>query len=107
MQKRVTVAAAHEHCPGHSEPEKKSSESDLPCCKSLLAVSITPVKNVIGYDTHVFLSQQYPAMESVLSLWHADAPIAELNTGPPHAHSFAESVLQRSVLAHAPPGSLS
>ncbi len=27
----------------------------------------------------------------------------ELDTGPPFAGSFAESVLQRSILAHAPP----
>ena len=31
----------------------------------------------------------------------------ELDTGPPFARSFAESVLQRSILAHAPPVSLS
>jgi hypothetical protein len=26
-----------------------------------------------------------------------------LDTGPPDAHSFAELILQRSLLAHAPP----
>lgn len=31
----------------------------------------------------------------------------ELGTGPPFACSFAESVLQRSILAHAPPVALS
>ena len=34
-------------------------------------------------------------------------PPLELDTGPPFAGSFAESVLQRSILAHAPPVSLS
>jgi hypothetical protein len=27
----------------------------------------------------------------------------ELDTGPPFAKTFAESILQRSILAHAPP----
>jgi hypothetical protein len=31
------------------------------------------------------------------------ADIAEVDTGPPFASSFAEVVLQRSLLAHAPP----
>ena len=30
-------------------------------------------------------------------------PVIEWDTGPPAANSFAESVLQRSILAHAPP----
>ena len=32
----------------------------------------------------------------------APAPLL-LDTGPPGAHSFAELILQRSLLAHAPP----
>jgi hypothetical protein len=33
---------------------------------------------------------------------NAQAPLS-LDTGPPHAHSFTELILQRSLLAHAPP----
>lgn len=105
MQKRVTMSAAHEHCPGHPAPVKKGADEDLPCCKSLVATSIAPAKNVVGYETNVFVSQQYPSIESLLALWHSDAPIAEVDTGPPRGDSFTES--ERSVLAHAPPISLS
>jgi hypothetical protein len=36
---------------------------------------------------------------------HSRAALAPLffDTGPPGAHSFAELILQRSLLAHAPP----
>jgi hypothetical protein len=33
--------------------------------------------------------------------------VQQLGTGPPSVSSFAESVLQRSILAHAPPVFLS
>jgi hypothetical protein len=33
---------------------------------------------------------------------HATSPLL-LDTGPPGARSFAELILQRSILAHAPP----
>ena len=105
LQQRVMASPAHEHCPGHPAPGKKGTEEGLPCCKSLLATSVAPAKNITGYDTSVFVWQQYPSTESLLAFWHSDAPIAEIDTGPPHGDSYAES--ERSVLAHAPPISLS
>lgn len=77
MQKRVTAAAApHEHCPGHPAPSKNGSNEDLPCCKSLIATSVAPAKNVIGYGAHAFVAQPYFSNES-LALWPSDGPIAE------------------------------
>ena len=105
MQKRVTASAAHEHCPGHSAPGKKGADENLPCCKSLLATSVAPAKNAVGSDAKTFVWQRYPSIESLLALWHSDPPVTEIDTGPPHGDSFAES--ERSVLAHAPPLSLS
>ena len=105
MQQRVTASASHGHCPGHPTPGKKGAEENLPCCKSLRATSVAPAKSVVGQDNNIFVLQQYPSTESLLALWHSSAPIAEIDTGPPHGDSFAES--ERSVLAHAPPFSLS
>ncbi len=94
------AAPGVEHCAGHSQPEKKQSQ--LPCCKSLVATA-APAKISAGYDTNLFAVQPYPAVEFALVFSHLDAPSAELDTGPPGLRTFAESVLQRSLLAHAPP----
>ena len=80
----------------------------MPCCKVLRAtlaghgkiVQVTskdfrPIENLI-------IAQVIFADEAQLRR----VP-QELDTGPPFAGSFAESVLQRSLLAHAPPVSLS
>lgn len=101
MQKQVSAAAPHEHCPGHPAPSKNGSNEDLPCCKSLIATSVAPAKNVVGYGVHALVAQPYLSNESLLALVHSDALIAEIDTGPPHGDAFAES--ERSVLAHAPP----
>jgi len=99
LSQPVAAPAAHESCPGHSsQPEKKPSQGEVPCCKSLVAMP-APMKIAAGYDLNLFVLQPYFA---------ADLPLvskasAELDTGPPDFRTFAESVLQRSLLAHAPP----
>jgi len=98
----VETPSAEEHCPGHSQPEKKPDQSEMPCCKSL-AATVAPATVLSGYDTTLFVPQPYLATEAPLVFRRSDAPSAELDTGPPDARSFAESVLQRSILAHAPP----
>ncbi|MEO7166593.1 MAG: hypothetical protein ABI016_06095 [Chthoniobacterales bacterium] len=95
-------APAQESCPGHSQPEKKQSPSELPCCKTLVATT-APAKISAGYDLTSFVLQPYLASAFQLLPGHSDAPSAECDTGPPEARTFAESVLQRSILAHAPP----
>jgi hypothetical protein len=98
----VQAPSAEEHCPGHSQPEKKPGRSEMPCCKSL-AATVAPAKVSFTYDTTLFVAQPYLATDPLLVFTHHDVPSAELDTGPPGARSFAESVLQRSILAHAPP----
>ncbi len=98
-------SAEHEHCPGHKAPagEQKSGDcGDTSCCKSLSA-PVALAKNLAGYDLGIFVAIAYPAKECDALLGQHDAPISELDTGPPCADSFAEAVLQRSLLAHAPP----
>ncbi len=98
----ATSAPAQESCPGHSQPEKKQSPSDLPCCKTLVATP-APAKIFASYDASAFAVQPYLSTDLALVVWQTDAPSAELDTGPPETRTFAESVLQRSILAHAPP----
>lgn len=99
----VTKSPVQESCPGHApQPEKEQNQSDLPCCKSLAATT-APVKISAGYDLSLFVLQSYLTADFAFISGNADAPLAELDTGPPDLRTFAESVLQRSLLAHAPP----
>ena len=98
----VAASPAQEHCPSHSQPEKNNSQGNLPCCKSLIATA-APTKIFAGYDTTLFVAQPYLTTDPLLLFTHRDAPSTELDTGPPGVRTFAESVLQRSILAHAPP----
>jgi hypothetical protein len=100
-------AAAHSHCSGAPEApaeEQKSGDCDgSKCCKSLSAPSLAFAKNVVAFDAALFATTDY-LTDTLSSLGGShDDPVCELDTGPPERPSFAESVLQRSVLAHAPP----
>ncbi len=99
------AAAEHEQCPGHKTPadEQKEGECDgSSCCKGLSA-PLAQAKNLGGSDLTSFLRCSYPPRCLHIVPPHRAAVVLELDTGPPAASSFAESVLQRSLLAHAPP----
>lgn len=100
------VSTGHEHCGGSSDaPADKQEPNDcdgLNCCKSLSAPA-SFAKKLVGYDKAFYMLKDYVVSEIVFADEQHDASISELDTGPPPAHCFAESVLQRSLLAHAPP----
>ena len=103
------VAAAskpHEHCQASSgQPADKEQPNDCDtskCCKSLSAPA-SFAKKLAGYDKAFYTLKDYVVSEFVFQTDQHDASISELDTGPPPTHSFAESVLQQSLLAHAPP----
>ena len=104
LQGAALPAAEEQSCPGHkSTPqEQKGDGCDAnSCCKSFAAPLLTKV--VATYDALSFLATDFgQAMTFDLGEQHL-ALIAEIDTGPPDHVSFAESVLQRSLLAHAPP----
>ena len=90
-------------CPMHSSPAKKKPAAKNPCCKDVRAivakwVAANPAgPRLIGerdYATEIFARPMRIAIE-----------IHGLDTGPPDCFSFAESVLQESMLSHAPPRS--
>lgn len=106
VPKPAAAPTGHEHCPASSEsPVDKDRPNDcdgLNCCKSLSApASFT--KKLVGYDKAFHTLKDYVVSEFVFPTSQHEASISELDTGPPPAHWFAESVLQRSLLAHAPP----
>jgi hypothetical protein len=96
---------AQTHCHGSQPaPSKKSGDEEMPCCKMLRATLASQAK-IVQVASKDFLPLQNRIVAEVI---FADAaqlhrPPQELDTGPPFAGSFAESVLQRSILAHAPP----
>ncbi len=100
------ASSCNEHCRGSSDaPADKQEPNDcdgLNCCKSLSAPA-SFVKKLVGYDKAFYTLKDYVVSEIVFAGEQHDASISELDTGPPAAHCFAESVLQRSLLAHAPP----
>ena len=94
----------HAGCPGHDAPHDKGKKGEMECCKSFPIASVDAAKNLGSYDANVFALQLFLAVEVLApeSPQSALRPL-ELDIGPPFATSFAELVLQRSVLAHAPP----
>jgi len=95
---------AHEDCPGHDSPE----EGDTQCCKGFPTAWIPPAKALVAIDAFSFANHSYfAAAEQAAEQLRAELHPLELDTGPPFATSFVECVLQRSILAHAPPFSLS
>lgn len=101
-------AQAHAACHGSPGAPAGSPAKDeaAPCCKLLratLAKSDQPVsQNYFTGSPQAWLNAGLALTEQLH--WRQSF---ELDTGPPSSESFAESVLQRSILAHAPPFLLS
>src|SRR5881398_3149996 len=91
-------------CPFHSKPAKQERPSTgAQCCKILRAVA--PVAAKSWTRDHANFSSANLSLEEPAYLRYSRIALAPrfLDTGPPDAHSFAELILQRSLLAHAPP----
>jgi len=102
----VAATGEHAHCPGHEAPAKKDPKRGCDgqnCCKSLFAPVTALAKNLRGYDAASFVTRDYLAAAVTPPREQHDAPISELDTGPPYCRTFAQLVLQHSVRAHAPP----
>jgi len=105
LEDDVAQVSSHEDCPDHDD---SPGESDVQCCKIFPTALVAPAKNLVAYDTFSFslLSYFKPDLHAAEQARVKLHPL-ELDTGPPFAVSFVESVLQRSILAHAPPVFLS
>jgi hypothetical protein len=100
----LSITTTSVGCPFHSKPAKQEKQSNgAQCCKILRAVTSVATKNWNRDDTK-FSGVDLQA-EKRADAEHLPIPAAafSLDTGPPNAYSFAELILQRSLLAHAPP----
>ncbi|MGI9089334.1 MAG: hypothetical protein ACR2HH_16595 [Chthoniobacterales bacterium] len=100
---KMPMPACHGSVGDHKSPAKDHHEGDVECCKVLRATLLTVSKNAAAFDHFQFVLQTYvTAILPSSAERNLQSPL-ELDTGPPFVGSFAESVLQRSILAHAPP----
>ena len=98
------IDKAQTECPFHSKPAKqKEQSSQVQCCKILRAVVFAKTKDWARNDAK-FCDANFPVQAGAFVVYssRAVAPLL-LDTGPPGAFSFAELILQQSLLAHAPP----
>jgi hypothetical protein len=98
------IDKAQTECPFHSKPAKqKEQSSQVQCCKVLRAVVFAKTKDWARDDAK-FTDANFPVQAGAFVAYssRAIAPLL-LDTGPPGAFSFAELILQQSILAHAPP----
>ena len=76
----------------------------MPCCKFFPTAAADAGKVLVSYDFNEFSLQSY-FVTAFLSREDVDRVLRplELDPGPPRAPWFVQSVLQRSIPAHAPP----
>jgi hypothetical protein len=93
-------------CPFHSEPVKpQPPPSTTQCCKILRAVVPVVTKSWARDDAKFSAVDLRVDEFTFVAYSHTTPAPLFLDTGPPKARAFAELILQRSLLAHAPPAS--
>jgi hypothetical protein len=94
---------AKSECPFHSKPEKpQNPPAGIQCCKILRAVVPTGTKSSERDDAKFSNVDLTVEQFIIFTASYNSAPLL-LDTGPPSARTFAELILQRSLLVHAPP----
>jgi hypothetical protein len=101
----ATTVPVAKGCPMHAESPGKtpaqSKDTNQQCCKTLRAV--VAAKMSVKANTLDFVLKPFLVEAKSLVITEPSRFLLALDTGPPGALSFSESVLQRSILAHAPP----
>jgi len=95
------ASVAPMHCHEETPAPAENSDEVAPCCKILKALVVAKIN--AGANQFDFVWKEYSTGELMVAIWQAHTHTLELDTGPPKGLSFSESVLQRSILAHAPP----
>src|SRR5207244_9591079 len=85
-------AVAPMHCHGNQPaPSKKSSEEEMPCCKMLRATLTSEAKIIEVASKHFLPIEPWIVADLIFAVEPQLSPL-ELDTGPPFADWFAESV---------------
>jgi len=101
---RPLAPGKSEGCPMHAQKKapKPSHSTDLPCCKTLAVTRVLAITHVAKSCFAIARIEFCDEQSLIFPGVYLTAAVV-LNTGPPAAATFAELVLQRSILAHAPP----
>jgi hypothetical protein len=100
----ATTDSTQAACPFHSKPAKQHQPpAQVQCCKILRAVVLAKTKSWARDDANFSAVDLCVEEFALVALLPNAQASSSLDTGPPGAHSFAELILQRSLLAHAPP----
>jgi hypothetical protein len=83
--------------PGKDAPCQQMAQ----CCKAVKA-SLSG-KAEVKFDPSKLQLQVFSVVQLLAAQVGQPAPLFIFDHGPPRAASFAETVLQRSLLSHAPP----
>jgi hypothetical protein len=89
------------HAKSSEKAPTKPNNANQPCCKTLRAVIVAKFSakaNTLDFALKPFFTGATFSVTPQPSRF-----LLAFDTGPPRALSFSESVLQRSILAHAPP----
>jgi hypothetical protein len=84
----------------HDVPKAPCQEAEQ-CCKAVKAS--LPAKAEVKFDASKIQVQIFAIVRVLTSETAQRLPGFVFDHGPPPAESFAESVLQRCLLSHAPP----
>jgi hypothetical protein len=99
---KIALPPEADGCPMHSAPAKeKAPVPKTPCCKEVRAVVAKCVGAAVAKVSPVYPRDHAPEIFRPLPCLAFE--IEPLDTGPPVCVSFAELVLQESMLSHAPP----
>jgi hypothetical protein len=100
-------APAHDCCKKDKDadphPIRNGQHSGVECCKGVLPIIVSMVEKPVSPDVSCAAHPHFPRAVVFPDAAQPMLRRAELDTGPPFAGTFAEAVLQRSILAHAPP----
>ena len=106
LVKNTRNGQAHTRCCGNNAPQHDGKAPDSgtrECCQTLNALPpITPAKIAHLEATPLTIFLAWALVDESLRA-EPERCLELLDSGPPWARSFAEVVLQRSLLSHAPP----
>ena len=96
----------HKCCPGKADAGGEPEQPMSACCKSLRVLPAdVGAKFVKAPDSVPMIAWVWVTLAGTVAVERPAAKVAQ-TTGPPGARSFAEVVLQRSLLSHAPPSAV-
>ena len=100
---KAQPTAPQMHCHGNQPvPARQDGNDNMPCCKLLKALEAKAV--TLNPNTIDFVPKEYLSSLVLPIISEPHKLLIACDSGPPEgAFSFSESVLQRSILAHAPP----